>query len=77
MRGAAGEIRKLLLGLSFDEQGDEVANRCIVEPAMHGSYDLMDGCRRHLRKPSTEAIHGWGPGSRHAHSRRDQQFVAS
>jgi hypothetical protein len=55
-RGGAGEIRKFLLGVPFDEQRDEVADRCISESVVDRAHDLVHGIRWHMRGPRQQAV---------------------
>ncbi len=56
MRGDAGEVRKLLLGVPFDEQRNEVADRCVIEAVVNRPNHFVHSVLRHLWKPGQQAI---------------------
>lgn len=56
MRGGTGEICKLLPGVPFDEQRDEVTNGCFIEPVVDRANGFLHCQVGHLRELRNQAI---------------------
>jgi hypothetical protein len=50
MHAGGGDIRKLLLGVPFDEGGDEVAYRFFIEPMADRPHLAVHDVIGHLRE---------------------------